>query len=152
MADFSGPYQIWDLGAGCEARQHVFATVELDGVAQFTIARQHRKASVAHDRGVREYLAEDFRLLGFVSRLLSQFAQPGSHGGRVCGIDYSPGTFQLYRVVAMAKLLDHHQLIVGREGHHVNPIDTLDDEKIVRLLGPWRDFLIGSNAKNPEIA
>ena len=67
------------------------------------------------------------------------------------GIHGAARDFQFYGVSAVAKLLDHHQLVIRRHGHYVDPIHAIEDEEIVRLPGARRNLLVRANGEDSEI-
>src|SRR5437764_12519313 len=42
--------------------------------------------------------------------------------------------------------------MVGCDGNHVDPIDAIDDEEIVRLVGAGRNLLVRAHGKDAKIA
>ena len=50
-----------------------------------------------------------------------------------------------------AVLLHHHQLLVGREGDDIDPVDTFEDVKIVFLAGARREADVRAQLEDAEI-
>ena len=50
------------------------------------------------------------------------------------GVHHAAGNFQFYRVRAVAVLLNHHEILVRRDGNNVHPIDAINDDKLMLLV------------------
>jgi hypothetical protein len=48
-------------------------------------------------------------------------------------------------------LLDHHQLLVGRDGYDVDPIDAVEDKEIMFLACAWVDAEVGTQLEDAKI-
>ena len=70
-----------------------------------------------------------------VPGFLAQFANRRGLGRSVARVDHAAGNLQFDRFGPVPELLDHHQLLVRREGDHVHPVDAIDDVEIVLLVG-----------------
>ena len=66
MADFAGSDHAWNIGNRDQLCHQILSLIELDRVFTLAVLDQNRVASIAHDRRVREYLADHFGLLTFV--------------------------------------------------------------------------------------
>ena len=58
-----------------------------------------------------------------VAGFLAQFAHGGGHRVGLVRIHHAAGNLQLNGVRAVAILLDHHELLVRRDGDDVYPVD-----------------------------
>lgn len=52
----------------------------------------------------------------------------------------------------MAELFDHNDLLVGGDGDDIDPIDGVDDKKVVLLSGSGRAFDFGADLEDTKIA
>jgi len=97
------------------------------------IVQQNREAGIAHDSRVGKDSPNDSGVVTFVTCFLAQFANSGDLRRAVFGINHTTRDFQLNCACAMAKLLDHDQVVVRCGGHNVDPVGRIDDDEIVRL-------------------
>src|SRR6266576_988350 len=116
------------------------------------ILHHHSKASVAHDRRIREHLSDDLWMFAFVTRFLTQFALTSSLRRSVGAIYHSARNFQFYRVRPVTILLDHHQALIGSESNDIHPVHRIDDKKVMLLLCARRNLAVRSDRENPEVA
>ena len=75
--------------------------------------------------------ADQPRVLAFVTGFFAQFARPRDQRRTIRPVHHAAWNFQFDGVRALAKLLDHDQLIVRSEGDDVYPIDGVDDKELV---------------------
>ena len=136
VTNATGADEAWQLFHRHKAGDQILAVIEGCGVQQSAVLQEQGVAGVAHDRRVREDLADDHRSLAFVAGFLSQFTQAGDHGRLVRRVDHTARNFKFDRVRPVSVLFDHHEVAIRCERDDVDPVDTIDDVEIVRLTGP----------------
>src|SRR2546430_1774736 len=80
MKNLSAGDKIWNICDRDQPSDQIFTLIELDRVDAAAILDQDCETHVAHDRRVREYLADEPRVFPFVAGFLAQFAQGGFLG------------------------------------------------------------------------
>ena len=152
VADFFVGDEFRDFRDGHEARDQIFAAVEFHAVLQAAVFNQHGVGGVAQDRGVGMNFSEQARVLAGVAGLLAQFARGGRHWVGLARVHHAAGNLQLDGVRAVAILLDHHELLVGRDGDDVDPVDGIKNVEVMLLAGARRDFYVGVQLEDAEVA
>jgi len=152
VADFFVGDEFRDFRDGHEARDQIFAAVEFHAVLQAAVFNQHGVGDVAQDRGIGMNFSEQARVLARVAGLLAQFAHGGRHRVGLARVHHAAGNLQFDGIRAVAILLDHHELLVGRDGDDVDPVDAVEDVEVVFLAGARGNLEIGAQLKDAEIA
>ena len=99
------------------------------------IFHDHREADVVHDGGIAGHLAEDARVIAFIAGFLAQLAQARAERRGIFRVHHPTGDFEFDGVGAVAILLHHHELPVRCDGDEVDPVDRINDVKVMLLLG-----------------
>ena len=97
------------------------------------------------------YEGENARIFALITGLFTQLAHGGRHRVGLARIHHAAGDFEFHGVRAVAVLLHHHELLVGRNGNDVDPVDAVEDVKIVFLAGARRDFHVRPQFEDAEI-
>src|SRR5262249_21687821 len=82
----------------------------------------------------------------------AQLPQGGGHRRGVLGVHYTARDFQLDGVGTVSILLDEHQLLIGRAGDDIDPVDTIEHKEIVLAARARRNLPVAAQSEHAEIA
>lgn len=151
MADAAGADEVGDFGDGQEGGDQIFAVIEDGWMFQAAVFDEEGVAPIALNGWVGKNGADNSGGIAFVAGFFPQFADARNDGRVVGGIDHAAGHFEFDRFGAVAELFDHDDLLVGGDGHDIDPIDGVDDKKVVFLAGPGRTFDFGADLEDTKI-
>jgi len=152
VADLSVGDELRNFRDGHEARDQIFAAVEFHAVLQAAVFNQHGEGRIAQDGRIRMDLSEQTRVFAFVAGLLAQFTHSGRHRVGFVRIHHAAGNLQFNGAGPVAILLDHHELLVGRDGDDVDPVDAVEDEEVVLFAGARVDGGVRAQLEDAEVA
>ena len=91
-------------------------------------------------------------VLAFIAGFLAQF--PDAGGYRVTSLTsiMPPGISSSTVSEPCRYCSTMTNLLVRRDGHDVDPVDGVDDEEVVLLAGARRDFAVGAQREDAEVA
>src|SRR3989304_6317660 len=67
-------------------------------------------------------------------------------------VHHAARNLQLHRVRAVAELFDHHQLLIGRDGDDIHPVDAVENDEVVFFASARRNFFVRPHRENAEVA
>ena len=152
VADFFVGNELRNFRHRHQPRHQILAVVPVHFVLQPAVLNQHGEGPVAQDGRIRPDASKHARVFAFVTGLLAQFAHGGCHRVGLAGVHHAAGNLQFHGVRAVPVLLDHHEHSVGREGDDVDPVNTVEDVIIVFLAGTRRNFHVGAQFEDAEVA
>ena len=101
--------------------------------------------------GLDQIFPEETRVPSFIAGFFAQFTHGGRHRIGLAGVHHATGNLQFHGIRAVPELLDHHDLLIGGNGHDVDPVDAVENKEIVFLAGARRNADVGAQLKDAVI-